>query len=123
MQPSRQPFRRAERYAVVLRQIVSEALLKKFPHLGLEEITITEVRVTDDLHTARIFYRVMNPEHRTEVAKQLGRMAKVIRKETGKELNSKFTPQLIFEYDDSLDYGHRIDELLAAVPKGEFEEE
>ena len=120
---SRQPFRRAERYADVLRQIVSEALLTKFPHLGLEEITVTGVRVTDDLQNARVFYRVMNPENRTEVARQLSKMAGPIRKEAGKELKSKFTPQLAFEYDESLDYRHRIDQLLASVPKAEPEEE
>ncbi len=120
---NRQPFRRADRYADVLRQIVSEALLKKFPHLGLEEITITGVRITDDLQNARVLYRVMHPEHRTEVAKQLSKMTGAIRRETGKELKSKFTPRLTFEYDDSLDYGHRIDQLLASVPKGDSEEE
>lgn len=118
---ARQPFKRADRVADLLRQIVSEILMTEVPHIGLEGVTITGVKMTDDLQHARVFYRVLDPERRADTKKNLDKAAPTIRKLAGKQLKMRYTPFIHYEYDESVEYGHRIDELLSSIKKGEQE--
>jgi ribosome-binding factor A len=120
---SRLPYKRAERVSDLLRQVLSEILLSKIHHEGLDDVTVTGVKMSDDLQHARVFYRVLDLAKREQVAKQLSKVAGLLRKEAGHQLKMKYTPHLLFEYDESLEYGHRIDSLLAKIPKSDTESE
>ncbi len=118
----RLPYKRAERVSDLLREVLSEILMSRVHHLGLEGVTVTAVKMTDDLQQAKVFYRVFDPAKRVDVAKQLKKSAGLLRKEATHELKMKYSPILTFEYDESLEYGHRIDELLASLPRRGEEE-
>ncbi|MFH1016882.1 MAG: 30S ribosome-binding factor RbfA [Pseudomonadota bacterium] len=120
--PARLPYKRAERVSDLLRQILSEILMSRVHHLGLEGVTVTGVKMTDDLQQAHVFYRVFDQAKRVEVARQLKKSAGLLRKEASHELKMRHSPVLTFEYDESLEYGHRIDELLAQIPPRSEEE-
>ena len=111
----KQPFKRSERVADLLRQAVSEILMSRVQHAGLEEVTVTGAKVSDDLQHARVYYRVLNLDHKDEVAKRLELMTGTVRKELGHQMKLRYTPELKFEYDRSLEYGHRIDQLLNSI--------
>src|ERR1043166_7563076 len=111
----RQPFKRAQRVSDLLRQILSELFLSRVHHLGLEGLTITGVTITDDMQHARVYYRIFDPTKRAEVAKIIPQVIPFLRREAGKQLKIKYTPELQFEYDESLDYGHRIERLLQTI--------
>jgi ribosome-binding factor A len=121
MEP-KQPFKRAERVADLLRQILSELLMTKVHHHGLEGVTVTGVKMTDDLQHARVYYRVIDADQRVAVARQLPKVRGFLRKEAGHQLNLRYAPELKFEYDESSDYGRRIDALLSSLPKRAEEE-
>ncbi|HLG18356.1 MAG TPA: 30S ribosome-binding factor RbfA [Bdellovibrionota bacterium] len=119
----RHPFKRSERVSDLLRQVVSEILMRRIKHVGVEDVTITGAKVSDDLQHAMVYYRVMNPEKREEVGKKLRRLIGSVRREVGHEMKLRYTPELRFEYDESLEYGDRIDELLKEVHVGQGGEE
>ncbi len=120
--PSRLPYKRSERVSDLLREVLSEILMSRVHHLGLEGVTVTSVQMTDDLQQARVFYRVFELSKRAEVARQLKKITGLLRKEVTREMKLRYSPTLTFEYDESLEYGHRIDELLAHLPPREEDE-
>jgi ribosome-binding factor A len=120
---TRQPYKRAERVSDLLRQVLSEILMTRVHHLGLEGVTVTGVKITDDLQSAHVFYRVFDLSKRVETARNLRKASGFLRREATREMKMRRAPTLTFEYDESLEYGHRIDELLASVPRPPGEEE
>jgi ribosome-binding factor A len=81
---------------------------------------VTDVQVTADLSFARVFVAVHgNEEDRARVMEGLGRAAGFVRRELGPRLGLREVPEIRFEYDDSLDRGARVDELLRRLESGQ----
>ncbi|HEY8436907.1 MAG TPA: 30S ribosome-binding factor RbfA [Haloplasmataceae bacterium] len=80
-------------------------------------VTITGVELTNDLSYARVFYTVLgaDDEKRQQVQKQLERAKGFIKNTLGSRVTMRKMPELIFEYDKSLDYGERIEELIKQI--------
>jgi len=105
---------RARKLADRIKVVVAETLERqvKDPRLGF--ITITDTRVTGDLHDATVFYTVLGDDKaRAETAAALESARGVLRSEVGKQTQVRFTPTLTFVLDGVLDNVHHIDELLA----------
>jgi ribosome-binding factor A len=105
---------RARKLADRIRVVVAETLERqvKDPRLGF--ITITDARVTGDLHDATVFYTVLGDDNaRAETAAALESARGVLRSEVGRQTKVRFTPTLTFVLDGVLDNVHHIDELLA----------
>ena len=109
-------YKRAEKVAEAIHELVSELLIKglKDPRIGF--VTITGVRVTDDLHLATVYFSVVGGEtERTATLAGLNSARGFIRREMGRALRMKYAPDLVFSYDTSLDYGERIDAILREI--------
>ncbi|SNB45657.1 ribosome-binding factor A [Geobacter sp. DSM 9736] len=109
-------FKRAEKVSEAIHETVSQLLIKglKDPRIGF--VTITGVKVTDDLHLATIYFTVVgSDEEKKGTEAGLNSARGFIRKELGKSLHMRYVPDLIFKYDSSLDYGNRIDTLLREI--------
>lgn len=109
-------FQRSHRVGDQIQKEISALLVKglKDPRIGF--VTITAVEVTSDLHLARIFFTVMGDEKaRRESESGLKSSVPFIRRELGKRLRMRYTPDLLFQYDTSVDYGTRIDTLLQEI--------
>jgi ribosome-binding factor A len=107
---------RARRMAGRIKQIVATGIEMqvKDPRLGM--VTITDVRVTGDLHDATIFYTVLgDDEERASSAAALESAKGVLRSEVGRQTGVKFTPTLTFQPDVVPDTAKHIDELLAVA--------
>ena len=86
----------------------------KDPHLtGL--ISITKVKTTPDLKYARVYISIINEKNKKESLRILKKSSGYIRSEVARKLNMRYTPELVFEFDDSMEYGARIDELIKKV--------
>jgi ribosome-binding factor A len=86
----------------------------KDPRLGM--VTITDVRVTGDLHDATIFYTVYGDDaERTASAAALESAKGVLRSEVGRQTGVRFTPTLTFTLDALPDNARHIDDLLAVA--------
>lgn len=106
-----------EEYRKELSHIIGYEL--KNPNItGL--ISVTKVKVTNDLKYAKIYVSVLNAKNKKETLAGLKKSAGFIRSELAKRVNLRNTPELIFEWDDSLEYGAKIDTILKEImPKKE----
>ena len=77
--------------------------------------SITRADVTLDLRYAKIRVSVLDEEQRKPLLKALKNAAGFIRRELGKNLRLRYTPELLFEEDDNIAYGVHIASILADV--------
>ena len=107
---------RSHRVGEQIQKEISALLIKglKDPRIGF--VTITAVEMTPDLHLARVYFTVMGDEKaRRESEAGLNHSIPYIRRELGKRLRMRYTPDLLFHFDTSIEYGNRIDALLDEV--------
>lgn len=106
-----------EEYKKELSQIIGYEL--KNPNVtGL--ISVTKVKVTNDLKYAKVYVSILNAKNRKDTLAGLKKSSGFIRSELAKRVNLRNTPELLFELDDSLEYGARIDTILKEImPKKE----
>ena len=89
----------------------------KLPNLSTKEITVTEVRMTPDLKTAKIFVMPLGGKNADEIIDKLKEFSFVIRKVLSKKIVMKFLPKLYFVKDDSFDYAEKIENLIKQTNK------
>ena len=89
----------------------------KLPNLSTKEITVTEVRMTPDLKTAKIFVMPLGGKNTEEIIEKLKEFSFVIRKALSKKIVMKFLPKLYFVKDDSFDYAEKIENLIKQTNK------
>lgn len=107
---------RARKLADRIRVIVAETLEMrvKDPRLGF--ITITDSRISHDLHDATLFYTVYGTdEERASTAAALESAKGILRSEVGRQTGVKFTPTLTFVLDALPETAKHIDDLLAVA--------
>lgn len=107
---------RARRMSGRIKQIVANVIERqiKDPRLGM--VTITDVRVTGDLHDATIFYTVFgDDEDRASSAAALESAKGVLRSEVGRQTGVRFTPTLAFALDSIPETAKHIEDLLAVA--------
>lgn len=106
-----------EEYRKELSQIIGYEL--KNPNVtGL--ISVTKVKVTNDLKFAKVYVSILNSKNIKDTLAGLKKSSGYIRSELAKRVNLRNTPELIFELDDSIEYGLRIDSILKEImPKKE----
>ncbi|MGI8880213.1 MAG: 30S ribosome-binding factor RbfA [Jatrophihabitans sp.] len=113
---------RARRMAGRIKQIVATGLETqvKDPRLGM--VTVTDVKLTGDLHDATVFYTVLGTEFElAETAAGLESAKGVLRSEVGRQTGVRFTPTLAFVLDAVPDTAKHMEELLAAAHKADAE--
>jgi ribosome-binding factor A len=113
---------RARRLAGRIKQIVATVIETqiKDPRLGM--VTITDVRVTGDLHDATVFYTVYGgDDERAASAAALESAKGVLRSEVGRQTGVRFTPTLTFTPDALPDNAKHIDDLLAVAAAADAE--
>lgn len=80
-------------------------------------ISVTAVETTPDFKYARVFVSMINVGNKKEVLKALKKSSGFVRTEIAKKVNLKYTPEIIFEFDESIEYGDRIDNILKEITK------
>lgn len=99
-----------------LSDIISQRI--KDPRVGF--VTITGVDVTGDLQQATIYLTVLGDDtQKEETIQGLLKAKGFIRSEVGKRIRLRKTPDLEFKFDESIDYGNRIEQLLHDLNRNE----
>lgn len=107
---------RANRVGDLIRQILSEMLIRDLNDPRLEFVTITGVTVSSDLRCATVHFSAMgNPQREQESLHGLERAAGYMKKKLGKELRLRYMPDLQFRIDHSFEYGSKIEKLLQGI--------
>ena len=89
----------------------------KIPNLETKGITVTEVRMSPDLKTAKAFVLPMGGKNSKEIVEQLKDFSFVIRKVLSKKITMKFLPKILFVEDESFDYAEKIENLIKQTHK------
>ena len=109
------PTRRTVRVAEVLRKELSACMTQSLDLEGML-ITISSVELPPDMRQAYIYISTLNPELEQEAALTiLNRNRREWQSSIGRRLGLKFTPQLIFRFDDSIERGDRVMEILTKL--------
>ena len=107
---------RPERVGHMVQQLLGELFARgmRDPRIGL--VTITGVKMSPDLREARVYWTVHGDrEQRKETARGLENARGFLRREIGTELKLRVTPDLHFTYDEAIDRGERIEQLIRQV--------
>ena len=108
-----------EEYRKELSQIIGYEL--KNPNVtGM--ISVTKVKVTPDLKYAKVYISILNSKNTKETMEGLKKSSGFIRSELAKRINLRNTPELVFEIDDSMEYGAKIDSILREILPNESTE-
>ncbi len=88
-------------------------------------LSVTRVKITPDFKYAKVYVSIYNSKNIKKTMDGLKESAGFIRSRLAKTVNLRITPELVFEIDDSLEYGARIDSILKElnIPKETNEEE
>tara|TARA_B100000700_G_scaffold104189_1_gene117697 strand:+ start:2226 stop:2591 length:366 start_codon:yes stop_codon:yes gene_type:complete len=89
----------------------------KLLELQTKEITVTEVRMSQDLKTAKIYVMPLGGKNAEEIVKKLNEFSFIIKKVLSKKIVMKFLPKLYFVKDESFDYAEKIENLIKQTNK------
>jgi ribosome-binding factor A len=112
------PFNRADRVSGQVQRALSDLLHKRIRDPRLKDATISEVKMSADLKLAKIYYTIPDRERARDDAMAGFKSASGFVKRTlARELGLRYMPDLKFFYDDSFDYGAKIDSLIRSLHK------
>ena len=89
----------------------------KLPNLETREITVTEVRMSQDLKLAKTFVLPLGGKNANEIIEKLKEFSYLIRKVLSKKITMKYLPKLLFVKDESFDYAEKIENLIKQTNK------
>lgn len=115
-QTSQRPFsQRQLRVGELVKQNLGQLFLRneaKIPLINTKLITVTEVRMTPDLKTARVYVIPLGGIDTKETVKILTEYSHLVRRALSKRLDIKFLPKLTFVEDNSFEYAEKIERII-----------
>jgi ribosome-binding factor A len=109
-------FHRTDRVSAQLRRELGTLVHQAVREHGLPSVSVSDVEVTRDLAHAKVFVTALLPERSKEAVKALKELAPELRFQLGRAVKMRHVPELHFHYDDSVDRGERIGNLLRDAP-------
>jgi ribosome-binding factor A len=105
--------KRSEKVADLIQKEISQMLRRtiKDPRIGF--VTITRVEVSEDCRSAKVYFSVAGtPEERERSMKGLDSARGYVRRELGKRIRLRYTPEIMFRFDPSIEYAIHIGEVI-----------
>ena len=107
---------RIDKINQMIKREVGEIVLKEIKDPRLEFVTITEVVVTKDLQHAKIYYSVLgNKDQAQKTQEGLSSARGFIRKLIGQRVRMRYTPEVEFIFDPTIEYSARIEAALEEI--------
>ena len=114
------------RVGELVKQNLGEIFIRneaKIPSINTKVITVTEVRMTPDLKTARAYVIPLGGVEMDKTVSILTEFSHLVRKALSKKLDIKFLPKLSFVQDNSFEYAEKIERLIRKNKEKEKENE
>ena len=108
------------RVGEMIKQALGMIFLRDEAKIGTfdtKEITVTEVRMSQDLKIAKAFVLPLGGKNAQEIVDRLKEFSFVIRKVLSKKITMKYLPKLLFVKDESFDYAEKIENLIKQTNK------
>ena len=91
---------------------ISYILMKEVKDEDIKFVTITGCDITNDLSFAKVYFTVLDESKKESTIKALDRAKSFIRGQISKRIDMRHTPELIFVFDESIEYGNRIEKVI-----------
>ena len=115
---------RPERVAELIQREVTEIFMRKFRDPRLLRVTVTDVEVSGDLKYATIFFSTLEEgDERRSIISALHGAEKAVRRELANRVNLREAPEVRFEFDESIERGARVEEILKQIKEGNTAED
>ena len=108
-----------ERLNDLFREEISYILFTEVKDSNVKYVTITDVDITNDLSFAKVYFTVRNKEYLDSTQKALNRASSFIRGKLSERVEVRHTPELKFVFDESIEYGEKIEKLLEQINEEE----
>ena len=96
-------------------KVISEIIAKEVKDETVKFVTITDCEITNDLSFSRVYFTVLDRDKKDEIIKSLERAKSFIRGELSKRVEIRHTPELRFIFDESIEYGNKIDKIITDI--------
>ena len=106
------------RVGELVKQSIGEIFIRneaKIPSINCKVVTVTEVRMTPDLKTARVYVIPLGGIDTKETVRVLTEYSHLVRKALSKRLDIKFLPKLTFVEDNSFEYAEKIEKIIKKI--------
>ena len=110
---------RSEKVADLIQEEICQMLRRtiKDPRIGF--VTITRVEVSEDCRSAKVYFSVAGTlEERERSMKGLDSARGYVRRELGKRIRLRYTPEIMFRFDPSIEYAIHVEELIQSIHQG-----
>lgn len=106
---------KTERISNSIQQEVSYILANEVKNSNIKFVTVTAVETTNDLSYSKIYVTVLNDSEKDETMRALAQASGFIRRCLADRIDIRHTPQLEFIYDESIEYGKRIEDKIKEI--------
>lgn len=106
---------KGERVASELLKELSIIFLTEVKDEDLKNVTLTFATVTNDLSFAKVYFTTLDDHKKDKVLKDINNASSYFRTELAKRLEIRHIPELKFVYDESIEYGRKIEEVLKKI--------
>lgn len=114
------PYSRSDRVGGLIQKELADMLRKEISDPRLAQTTITAVKVNKDLRIAKIYFATSGTQGDAEKAMDaFGRARGFVKRELAQRLGLRYMPDLKFFYDETIDRGARIEQLIKMVKEND----
>ena len=110
-----------DRIASNLVKEISYILANEVKDQDIKFVTVTDCHVTNDLSYAKVYYTILDDSKKDSTKKALKNAAGFIRKELMDRVDIRYVPELEFIYDESIEYGKKIESIIEEIHKEDIE--
>ena len=116
-------FHRTDRVSAQIRRDLGTLVHAIVREHGLPSVSVSDVEVTRDMAHAKVFVTALMPERSAEAVQGLRELAGELRTGLARAMKLRHVPELHFHYDDSVDRGERMENLLRDLPPPPVDED
>ena len=98
---------------------ISKIIRNNIKDKNIEFVTITASKISSDLSYAKIYFTTLKDDKKEEITKSLNKASSYIITELCNKVNIRKMPELSFIYDDSIEYGNKIEHIIDSLKEGD----
>ncbi|NLA33027.1 MAG: 30S ribosome-binding factor RbfA [Mollicutes bacterium] len=106
---------KAKKISSQIQRELSKIIMNETKNEIVKSLNITACEVTNDLSFAKIFYTYLGDYTKEEIASELEKTSSHFRKMLASKIDIRHTPELIFVFDESIEYGKNIEKLIEKI--------
>lgn len=94
---------------------ISNILMTEIKDERIHFVTVTAVKITNDLSFAKVYVTVLDDKERESMLKQLNKASNFIERELSHRIDIRKMPNITFVYDDSIEYANRVESIIEKI--------